>query len=142
MGSFYRSQHELIFVFKVGSANHINSFGLGEGGRHRTNVWRYRGATSFGAQRAEELALHPTMKPVDMIADAIRDVSGRGDIVLDLFGGSSSTLIAAAKTGRRGYLCELDPLYCDRIIARWDAWAYDEAERIERTAALSTEVAE
>ena len=77
-----------------------------------------------------ELALHPTVKPVQMIADAIKDVSGRGEIVLDLFGGSGSTLIAAQKTGRRGFLCELDPVYCDRIIRRWEAFAKDEAEQL------------
>lgn len=76
----------------------------------------------------EELALHPTVKPVQMIADAIRDVSGRGEIVLDVFGGSGSTLIAAEKTGRRGYLVELDPMYCDRILTRWELYAKDEAE--------------
>ncbi len=78
----------------------------------------------------DELALHPTVKPVQMIADAIKDVSQWGAIVLDLFGGSGSTLIAAHKTGRRGYLCELDPIYCDRIIRRWEAYAKDEAELI------------
>ena len=78
----------------------------------------------------EELALHPTVKPVQMIADAIRDVSGCGEIMLDLFGGSGSTLIAAHKTGRRAYLCELDPIYCDRIIARWEAYANDDAEQL------------
>lgn len=99
MGSFYRSRHELIFVFKKGSAPHIHTFELGQNGRYRTNVCQYRGVNSRHAGRMEELALHPTVKPVQMIADAIRDVSGRGDIVLDLFGGS--TLIAAHKTGRR-----------------------------------------
>ena len=78
----------------------------------------------------DELSLHPTVKPVQMIADAIKDVSARGGIVLDLFGGSGSTLIAAHKTGRRGYLCELDPIYCDRIIRRWEVYAKDEAELI------------
>ncbi len=78
----------------------------------------------------EELALHPTVKPVQMIADAIRDVSGRGEIVLDLFAGSGSTVIAAHKTGRRAYLCELDPVYCDRILRRWEAYARDEAEQV------------
>ena len=78
----------------------------------------------------DELALHPTVKPVQMIADAIKDVSARGGIVLDLFGGSGSTLIAAHKTGRRGYLCELDPIYCDRIIRRWELFAKDDAERL------------
>ena len=82
------------------------------------------------AGRMEELELHPTVKPVQMIADAIRDVSGRGDIVLDLFAGSGSTMIAAHKTGRRAYLCELDPVYCDRIISRWERFAHDEAERV------------
>lgn len=130
MGTFYRSRHELIFVFKKGKAAHINTFELGQHGRYRTNVWEYRGANSRHAGRMEELALHPTVKPVQMIADAIRDVSGRGEIVLDLFGGSGSTLIAAEKTRRRGYLCELDPIYCDRILARWEAYAKDEAEQL------------
>jgi DNA modification methylase len=93
-------------------------------------VWTYRGVNTLRAGRMEELALHPTVKPVQMIADAIKDVSQRGAIVLDLFGGSGSTLIAAHKTGRRAYLCELDPIYCDRIIARWEAYAKDDAELI------------
>ncbi|SDK65277.1 site-specific DNA-methyltransferase [Aliiruegeria lutimaris] len=130
MGSFYRSRHELVFVFKKGSAPHVNTFELGQHGRYRTNVWQYRGVNTMRAGRMEELSLHPTVKPVQMIADAIRDVSGRGEIVLDIFGGSGSTLIAAEKTGRRGYLCELDPVYCDRILARWEAHAKDEAERL------------
>lgn len=130
MGTFYRSRHELIFAFKVGTAPHINTFELGQHGRYRTNVWTYRGVNSAGANRLEELALHPTVKPVQMIAEAIKDVSGRGDIVLDLFGGSGSTLIAAEKTGRRGYLTELDPIYCDRIIKRWETYAKDDAELI------------
>ena len=128
MGSFYRSRHELIFAFKNGTAPHLNSFELGQHGRYRTNVWQYRGVNTLRAGRMEELELHPTVKPVQLIADAIRDVSGRGEIVLDLFGGSGSTLIAAHKTGRRAYLCELDPVYCDRIIARWEDYARDEAE--------------
>lgn len=128
MGTFYRSRHELIFAFKVGTAPHTNSFELGQHGRYRTNVWEYRGVNTLKAGRNEELALHPTVKPIQMIADAIKDVSGRGEIVLDLFGGSGSTLIAAHKTGRTAYLCELDPLYCDRIIARYEAFAKDEAE--------------
>lgn len=127
MGTFYRSRHELIFAFKKGTAPHINSFELGQHGRYRTNVWNYKGMNSFGGSRDQELALHPTVKPVAMIADAIKDVSKRGDIVLDLFGGSGSTLIAAHKTGRRGYVCELDPLYCDRIIRRWQTYAKDDA---------------
>ena len=127
MGTFYRSRHELIFVFKKGTAPHINSFELGQHGRYRTNVWNYKGMNSFGSNRDHDLALHPTVKPVAMIDDAIKDVSKRGDIVLDLFGGSGSTLIAAHKTGRRGYLCELDPQYCDRIIRRWQTYAKDDA---------------
>ncbi len=127
MGTFYRSRHELIFAFKNGTAPHINSFELGQHGRYRTNVWQYRGVNTLKAGRMDELALHPTVKPVAMIADAIKDVSKRNGIVLDLFGGSGSTLIAAHKTGRRAYLCELDPLYCDRIIRRWEAYAKDDA---------------
>ena len=127
MGTFYRSRHELIFAFKKGIAPHINSFELGQHGRYRTNVWNYKGMNSFGSGRDQDLALHPTVKPVAMIADAIKDVSKRGDIVLDLFGGSGSTLIAAHKTGRRGFLCELDPLYCDLIVRRWQEYAKDDA---------------
>ena len=130
MGTFYRSRHELIFAFKYGTAPHINTFELGQHGRYRTNVWQYRGVNTLKTGRMDELQLHPTVKPVQMIADAIKDCSGRGDIVLDLFGGSGSTLIAAHKTGRRAYLSELDPVYCDRIIRRWEAYAKDDAELI------------
>jgi hypothetical protein len=130
MGAFYRSRHELIFAFKKGDAPHINSFELGEHGRYRTNVWQYRGVNTLKAGRLDELALHPTVKPVAMIADAIKDVSHRGGILLDLFGGSGSTLIAAHKTGRRARLCELDPIYCDRILRRWEIFAKDDAELI------------
>lgn len=119
MGSFYRSKHELVFVFKKGSSAHINNFGLGEGGRYRTNVWDYAGISSLGPERDAQLAMHPTVKPVALVADAIRDCSNRGDIVLDVFGGSGSTLIAAETTGRKARLVELDPLYCDTIIRRW-----------------------
>jgi len=119
MGTFYRSKHELIFVFKQGTAEHTNNFGLGDTGRYRTNVWDYAGINSIGASRAEDLAMHPTVKPVALIADAIRDCSRRGEIVLDCFGGSGSTLIAADKTGRRARLIEYDELYCDTIIRRW-----------------------
>ncbi len=134
MGTFYRSRHELIFAFKKGTAPHINTFELGQHGRYRTNVWSYKGMNSFGAGRLDELAMHPTVKPVQMIADAIRDVSGRGGIVLDLFGGSGSTLIAAHKTGRRAYLCEIDPQYCNVIIERWERFANDEAVLVEAKA--------
>ncbi|MEZ5690014.1 MAG: DNA methyltransferase [Caenibius sp.] len=120
MGAFYRSKHELVFVFKQGKSDHTNSFGLGETGRYRTNVWDYAGISSIGANRSEELAMHPTVKPVALIADAIRDCSRRGEIVLDCFGGSGSTLIAAEKTGRAARLVEYDPLYCDTIVQRWE----------------------
>ena len=122
MGAFYRSKHELVFVFKQGTAEHTNSFGLGQTGRYRTNVWDYAGISSIGASRSDELAMHPTVKPVAMIADALRDCSRRGEIVLDAFGGSGSTLIAAEKTGRSARLIEYDPLYCDTIIKRWEAY--------------------
>ncbi|MEM7169242.1 MAG: site-specific DNA-methyltransferase [Pseudomonadota bacterium] len=127
MGSFYRSKHELIFVFKNGTAPHFNTFGLGQHGRNRTNVWTYAGANSFRTGRMEELALHPTVKPVTLIADAIKDVSKRGDIVLDAFGGSGSTLIAAHKTVRRARLIELDPAYVDTIVRRWQVFAHEDA---------------
>ena len=127
MGSFYRSRHELVFAFKSGTAPHINSFELGQHGRYRTNVWEYRGVNTLKSGRMAELELHPTVKPVEMIADAIKDCSKRGGIILDPFGGSGSTLIAAAKTGRRARLAELDPVYVDRIIRRWQAWAKDDA---------------
>ena len=121
MGSFYRSKHELVFVYKVGTAPHINSFELGQTGRYRTNVWDYAGISSLGANRAAELAMHPTVKPVALIADAIRDCSKRGQIVLDPFCGSGSLLIAAETCGRKARLIEYDPLYCDTTILRWQA---------------------
>lgn len=120
MGSFYRSRHELVFVFKKGTAPHINNVQLGKHGRYRTNVWEYPGVNSFAGGRMEELAMHPTVKPLALVADALKDASARGDIVLDPFGGSGTTLIAAEKTGRKARLIELDPLYCDVIIRRWE----------------------
>lgn len=119
MGTFYRSKHELVFVFKVGTAPHTNTFGLGGGGRYRTNVWDYPGVSSLGAGRKDALAMHPTVKPVAMVADAIRDCTKRGDIVLDAFGGSGTTLIAAETCGRSARLIEFDPLYCDTIVRRF-----------------------
>lgn len=127
MGTFYRSRHELIFAFKHGTAPHINNFELGQHGRYRTNVWQYSGMNTLRAGRMEELSLHPTVKPVAMIAEAIRDVSERNGIVLDAFGGSGSTLIAAHKTGRRARVVELDPVYVDRIVRRWQDYAKDDA---------------
>jgi DNA modification methylase len=122
MGAFYRSKHELVFVWKVGTAPHTNTFGLGDTGRYRTNVWDYAGISSMSATRADELEMHPTVKPVAMVADAIRDCSRRGEIVLDGFGGSGSTLIAAEKTGRVARLIEYDPGYCDTILRRFQAY--------------------
>lgn len=121
MGSFYRSKHELVFAFKHGTAAHINNFGLGEKGRYRTNVWDYAGVNSLKKNRAEELAMHPTVKPVVMVADAIRDCSNRGDVILDAFSGSGTTLVAAEQTGRCGYAVEFDPKYVDVAVRRWQA---------------------
>lgn len=120
MGTFYRSKYELIFAFKNGTAPHINNFGLGQHGRYRTNVWDYAGINSMHKGRDEELSMHPTVKPVAMIADAIKDCSTRGGIVLDAFGGSGTTLIAAEQTGRRGRAIELDPRYVDVAVQRWE----------------------
>lgn len=120
MGSCYRSKHELVFMFKVGTAEHVNTFGLGGDGRYRTNVWDYAGNSSINATRMEELSMHPTVKPVAMIKDAILDCSHRGHIVLDCFAGSGSTLVAAHKVGRVARLIEYDPLYCDVIIRRFE----------------------
>ena len=110
----------LVFVYKVGTAPHTNTFGLGDTGRYRTNVWDYPGVNSFGANQ-KDLALHPTVKPVALVADAIKDVTKRGEIVLDGFGGSGTTLLAAERTGRIARLVELDPLYCDVICRRYEA---------------------
>jgi DNA modification methylase len=120
MGSLYRSQHELVFPFKKGTAAHVNNVELGRFGRNRTNVWHYPGANTFGKDRDTELAMHPTVKPVALVADAILDCSKRGGLVLDAFAGSGTSLIAAEKTGRRGYGMEIDPYYVDTIIRRFD----------------------
>ena len=122
MGTFYRSKHEMIFVYKIGDDAHVNSFGLGETGRYRTNVWDYAGVNTMGAKRMEELEMHPTVKPVALVADAIRDCSRRGDIILDMFGGSGTTLIAAEKVGRNARLIEYDPIYCDTIVTRYERY--------------------
>lgn len=118
MGSLYRSAHELVLVYKSGADPHINNVELGKNGRFRTNVWNYPGANSFGRTRDTDLAMHPTVKPVMMVADAILDCSRRGDIVLDPFAGSGTTLVAAQRTRRRGFGIEIDPLYCDVIVRR------------------------
>lgn len=118
MGSLYRSRHELVLVFKKPGEAHVNNVQLGKHGRYRTNVWEYAGVNSFAGSQGD-LALHPTVKPVSMVMDAIKDCSRNGDIVLDPFGGSGTTLIAAHKTRRQARLIELDPLYCDVIIRRF-----------------------
>lgn len=118
MGSFYRSQHELIAVFRYGSRPHINNIMLGANGRHRSNVWEYAGANSFGPDRPEQLEMHPTSKPLPLLADAIKDATHVDDLVLDPFSGSGSTLIAAERVGRKARMIELDPLYCDVTLRR------------------------
>jgi DNA modification methylase len=127
MGSLYRSKHELICIFRKPGAPHINNVELGKHGRNRTNVWDYPGVNSFGKGREADLADHPTVKPTALVADAMMDVTHRGDIVLDCFGGSGSTLLAAEKTGRKARLIELDPLYVDVAIRRWQAMTGQEA---------------
>lgn len=127
MGSFYRSKHELVFVFKSGTKPHLNNFGLGDGGRYRANVWDYAGLNSLKRGRDEELEMHPTVKPVALIADAIKDCSQRNQIVLDPFMGSGTAIIAAEKTGRRAFGIELDPAYVDVVIRRFEAYAGTEA---------------
>ena len=121
MGSFYRSKHELVFVWKSGMAPHLNNFELGQHGRNRTNVWDYAGVNTFRSGRMDELQMHPTVKPVALVADAIRDCSKQGDIVLDPFCGSGTILIAAERTGRKARALELDPIYVDVAIRRWEA---------------------
>lgn len=120
MGSLYRSKHELVFVAKKGKAPHTNNVELGKHGRYRTNVWDYAGVNTFGRSRMEDLADHPTVKPVALVADAIRDVSLPGDIVLDAFMGSGTTILAAERTKRRAYGVEIDPGYVDVSIRRWE----------------------
>ena len=119
MGSLYRSKHELILVFKVGKAPHVNNVGLGRYGRHRSNVWDYLGQNTLSSSLKGKLALHPTVKPAAMIADAIRDCSNRGGLILDPFGGAGTTLIAAERTGRRARVIELNPVFVDASIVRW-----------------------
>lgn len=134
MGSFYRSQHELVMVFKKGTAPHQNHVQLGRFGRTRTNVWRYPGVNSFGGRTTEEgnlLALHPTVKPVALVADAIKDASSRGEMILDPFLGSGTTLIAAERAGRVCRGIELDPAYVDTAIRRWQTLTRLQAVHLE-----------
>lgn len=141
MGSFYRSKHELIFVWKSGTAGHINNFELGQHGRHRTNVWDYPGVNSTRAGRMEELVMHPTVKPVTLVADAIKDCSRRGDLVFDAFCGSGTVLIAAERTGRKARALEIDPLYVDVAVRRWQSYT-GKAAVLAQTGATFETVAE
>jgi DNA modification methylase len=118
MGSFYRSQHELILVWKHGRGNH-DTIEFGKHGRNRSDVWTYAGANTFGTDRLADLAVHPSVKPIALVADAILDCSRRGDLVLDSFGGSGTTLIACERTNRKARLIEIDPVYCDQTVRRW-----------------------
>jgi DNA modification methylase len=127
MGTFYRSQHELFVVFKKGDVPHVNNFELGQHGRYRTNVWSYPGANAFKGKGLNLLALHPTVKPVPLIADAIRDCSHRNGLILDPFAGSGTILIAAERTGRCARAIELDPKYVDVAVRRWQRLTEREA---------------
>jgi hypothetical protein len=126
-GSFYRSQHEFVAVFRVPGLPHQNNVKLGRFGRNRSNLWTYPGVNGYGADRKQALAMHPTVKPVGLVADAIRDCTLRGEVVLDPFLGSGSTLIAAEKVGRRCRGLEIDPAYVDTIVRRWQAYAGHDA---------------
>jgi DNA modification methylase len=132
MGTLYRSRHELVFVFKNGQAPHVNNIRLGCFGRNRSNVWNYPGANSFSRKKGSpRLDLHPTAKPIALVADAILDCTERGDIVLDAFVGSGTTILAAERTGRRCYGIELEPRYVDTAIRRWQKFAGQEAHNGE-----------
>src|SRR5436190_219228 len=126
-GSFYRSQHELVGIFRVGQVAHLNNVELGRHGRSRSNVWHYAGINTFRAGRMDELQSHPTVKPVALVADAMRDCSRRGDIVLDLFGGSGTTLLAAERVGRRAFMLEIEPRFVDVAIKRWQTFSGKDA---------------
>lgn len=133
MGSFYRSAHELVFLFKNGTGSHRNNIQLGKFGRYRTNVWNYPGANTFSRSNSEGdlLALHPTPKPVALITDAIKDCTARGDLILDPFLGSGTAVIAAERSGRRCYGLELDPLYVDTTLRRWQRQTKLDAVHVE-----------
>jgi len=146
-GVWYRQQHELVFVFRTPGAQHLNTVEAGRWGRSRSNIWRYPGMAGFGKDRRETLSLHPTPKPVQLVADAIRDASKRGGLVLDPFLGSGTTLLAAEKVGRRAAGIELDPVYVDVTIRRWqratgrDARHADTGATFDETAAERGDVA-
>ena len=127
MGSFYRSRHELIFLFRKPGASHLNRVELGKHGRNRSNVWTYGGVYGFGAAKAKAREMHPTVKPLGLVRDAIMDCTTKGDAVLDLFSGSGTTIIAAEQAGRRGFATELDPRYVDVGVVRWQEFTGREA---------------
>ena len=151
MGTFYRSQHELIFVWKSGTEAHINNFELGQHGRSRTNIWNYAGVNTVRPGRLEELAMHPTVKPVALIADAIKDCSRRGGLVLDPFCGSGTILISSERTGRKARALEIDPQYVDVAVRRWQKYtgkaatlaatsrSFEEVEEVRSATALRIE---
>jgi hypothetical protein len=131
MGSLYRSKHELVFVYRVGDAPHFNAVELGRHGRNRTNVWDYASVNTFAGSRREDLALHPTVKPAALVADALQDVTRRGERVLDIFLGSGTTLMASERCGRRLCGIDIDPAYVDVAIDRWVAMTGGTPERVE-----------
>ena len=133
MGSLYRSQHELVFVFKNGDAPHTNNIELGVHGRYRTNVWDYPGIFIKNKVNKANINLHPTVKPVGLLADILLDASPRKGIVLDPFGGSGSTLLAAERTGRQARIIEIDPHYCDVILFRYEQQTGKKALRVEES---------
>ena len=133
MGSLYRSKHELIFVYKVGAAQHFNAVELGKHGRNRTNVWDNASVNSLVGSRRDDLQFHPTVKPIALVADAIKDGTKRGDLVLDTFLGSGTTLRVAERTGRRFRGTEIDPAYVDVAIARWEAMIGGEAKLLRES---------
>jgi DNA modification methylase len=130
-GSFYRSQHELIGVFRVGDSAHVNNIELGRHGRNRSNIWHYPGVNTFRIGRMDELKSHPTVKPVALVADAIKDCTRRGNIVLDTFCGSGTTVLAAERVGRRAYALEIEPRFVDVAIRRWQAFSRKDAVQAE-----------
>ncbi|WP_298885691.1 DNA methyltransferase [uncultured Bradyrhizobium sp.] len=135
MGSLYRSKHELVFVYRVGTAAHLNMIELGRHGRNRTNVWDYASVNSMHRNRQEDLSLHPTVKPTGLVADAIKDVTRHGNLVLDIFLGSGTSLLAAERTGRRFRGLEIDPAYVDIALERWSALTGLEPRREQEGAA-------
>jgi DNA modification methylase len=130
-GSFYRSKHELIVVFRVGDVAHQNNIELGRHGRSRSNVWEYPGVNTFRTGRMDDLAAHPTVKPTALVADAMRDCTARGDIVLDSFCGSGTTILAAERVGRRGFGIEISPGFVDVAIRRWQSFTRKDAIHAE-----------